>query len=153
MRELREARKKREFYTLGKITIGDHAVVSQRSYLCTGMHDIGREDFAISASPISIGPEAWLATDVFVAPGVSVGRGAVVGVGYAHVIERNDRQSQGDTGHVQEAPSRNANKSRVAAQQLGGTIAAQSDGQGLGASFSVKIPLSLATSVDREAAA
>jgi putative colanic acid biosynthesis acetyltransferase WcaF len=66
-------------YTLGHIKIGDNAVVSQRSYLCTGMHDIQREDFAMFASPITIGPEVWLATDVFVAPGVSVGRGAVVG--------------------------------------------------------------------------
>jgi signal transduction histidine kinase len=41
----------------------------------------------------------------------------------------------------------------VAAQQLGGTIAARSDGQGLGASFCVKIPLRLAPGVDREAAA
>jgi putative colanic acid biosynthesis acetyltransferase WcaF len=31
------------------------------------------------AKPITIEPEAWLATRVFVAPGVTIGRGAVVG--------------------------------------------------------------------------
>jgi signal transduction histidine kinase len=41
----------------------------------------------------------------------------------------------------------------VAAQQLGGTVAAQSDGVGLGARFSVTIPINAAAQVDREAAA
>jgi putative colanic acid biosynthesis acetyltransferase WcaF len=66
-------------YTLGEITIGAHAVVSQRSYLCTGSHDYTRETFDIFAKPIVIGEQAWLATDVFVAPGVEIGAGTVVG--------------------------------------------------------------------------
>jgi putative colanic acid biosynthesis acetyltransferase WcaF len=66
-------------YTLGEITIGAHAVVSQRSYLCTGSHDYTRETFDIFAKPIVIGEQAWLATDVFVAPGVAIGAGTVVG--------------------------------------------------------------------------
>src|SRR5205085_10007358 len=57
-------------YTLGDIEIGAHAVVSQRSYLCTGSHDLRAPAFDIYAKPIRIGAEAWLATDVFVAPGV-----------------------------------------------------------------------------------
>ena len=66
-------------YTLGEIVIGDNAVVSQQSYLCTGSHDYTRPTFDIYALPIRIEPEAWLATGVFVAPGVTVGAGAVVG--------------------------------------------------------------------------
>lgn len=66
-------------YTLGEITIGAHAVVSQRSYLCTGSHDYTRPTFDIFAKPIAIGAQAWLATDVFVAPGVEIGAGTVVG--------------------------------------------------------------------------
>ena len=66
-------------YSLGDITIGADAVISQRSYLCTGSHDPGREDFLIYSKPIVIGPEAWIATDVYVGPGVSIGRGSVVG--------------------------------------------------------------------------
>lgn len=66
-------------YSLGEIDIGANAVASQRCYLCTGSHDYTRPTFDIHAKPILIGAEAWLATDVFVAPGVSIGRGAVVG--------------------------------------------------------------------------
>ena len=68
-----------ELYTLGEITIGAHAVVSQRCYLCTGSHDSTRVTFDIDAKPIAIGEQAWLATDVFVAPGVEIGAGTVVG--------------------------------------------------------------------------
>lgn len=66
-------------YTLGEITIGAHAVVSQKSYLCTGTHDPSKPTFDISAHPIRIGEQAWVATDVFVAPGVEIGAGTVVG--------------------------------------------------------------------------
>lgn len=66
-------------YTLGNIKIGAHAVISQRSYLCTGSHEYARPTFDIFAKPIDVGAEAWLATDVFVAPGVMIGQGTVVG--------------------------------------------------------------------------
>jgi putative colanic acid biosynthesis acetyltransferase WcaF len=66
-------------YTLGRIDIGADAVVSQRSHLCAGTHDHRQPDFAIRGGPITIGAEAWLAADVFVAPGIRIGRGAVVG--------------------------------------------------------------------------
>lgn len=66
-------------YSLAAIEIGADAVVSQRSYLCAGSHDPADPAFPIFGKPIVIGPEAWLATDVFVAPGVVIGRGAVVG--------------------------------------------------------------------------
>lgn len=66
-------------YSLGEVSIGANAVVSQRCYLCTGSHDFTRPEFSIYAEPVSIGAEAWLATDVFVAPGVTIGCGTVVG--------------------------------------------------------------------------
>lgn len=66
-------------YSLGEIEICANAVVSQSSYLCTGDHDFTQVDFPICARKITIGPEAWLAADVFVAPGVKVGKGAVIG--------------------------------------------------------------------------
>ncbi|MEH6499673.1 MAG: putative colanic acid biosynthesis acetyltransferase [Pseudoalteromonas distincta] len=68
-----------ELYTLGEITIGANAVVSQRSYLCTGSHDPASTTFRIYAEPISIEEGAWVATDVFIGPGVSVGRNALIG--------------------------------------------------------------------------
>lgn len=68
-----------DLYTLGEIEIGKNSVVSQRSYLCTGSHDFEDLSFAIYAKKITIKEECWLATDVFVAPGVTIGKGAVVG--------------------------------------------------------------------------
>jgi len=68
-----------ELYSLGPITIGANSVVSQRAYLCAGTHDYHQIDFAILAPPIHVGDEVWIATDVFVAPGVTIGNGAVIG--------------------------------------------------------------------------
>ena len=66
-------------YTLGEIEIGDNSVISQKSYICTGSHDYTRPTFDIYAQPIKIGSGVWVATDVYVAPGVTIGDGAVVG--------------------------------------------------------------------------
>ena len=66
-------------YSLGPIEIGAHAVVSQRSYLCAGDHDYKRRTFPIRGRAVRIGAHAWVATDVFVAPGVTIGEAAVVG--------------------------------------------------------------------------
>jgi putative colanic acid biosynthesis acetyltransferase WcaF len=68
-----------ELYTLGKITIGNNAVISQKCYLCTGSHDYRSEAFDIYAEEIIIGDEAWVATDVFIAPGVTISKGALIG--------------------------------------------------------------------------
>jgi len=68
-----------DLYTLGKISIGRNTVVSQRSYLCTGSHEYQSERFDIYADAIVIEDEAWLATDVFIAPGVTIGKGTVIG--------------------------------------------------------------------------
>jgi putative colanic acid biosynthesis acetyltransferase WcaF len=68
-----------DLYNLGEIQIGANAVVSQKSYLCTGGHDYQSVPFDIYAKPIVVEDEAWIATDVFVAPGLTIGRGAVVG--------------------------------------------------------------------------
>ena len=66
-------------YSLGQIHIGANAVISQNCYLCAASHDFTKPDFPIFARTITIEPEAWLAADVFVAPGITIGRGAVVG--------------------------------------------------------------------------
>lgn len=66
-------------YSLGEIKIGENSVISQRSYLCTGTHDYNSYDFRIYAAAINIGSKCWLATDVYVAPGISIADGVVVG--------------------------------------------------------------------------
>jgi putative colanic acid biosynthesis acetyltransferase WcaF len=66
-------------YSLGHIHIGQHSVVSQRSHLCAGDHDYRSEAFDIRARDIVIGDHVWLASDVFVAPGVHIADMVVVG--------------------------------------------------------------------------
>lgn len=66
-------------YSLGEITIGRNVVISQKSYLCTGSHDYTQKSFPIFAKPITIDDESWVATDVFIAPGITVGKAAVIG--------------------------------------------------------------------------
>ena len=66
-------------YSLGEIAIGSHAVVSQNCYLCAADHDYTLADFPIRGRKITIGAQAWLAADVFVAPGITIGEGAVIG--------------------------------------------------------------------------
>jgi putative colanic acid biosynthesis acetyltransferase WcaF len=66
-------------YSLGEIRVGAHSVISQHSYLCAGTHDPESAAFDILARPIHIGAQCWLASDVFVAPGVSIADAVVVG--------------------------------------------------------------------------
>lgn len=66
-------------YSLGDIRIGNNVVVSQKTYLCTGSHKYTSTAFDIFSLPIVLEDECWLATDVYVAPGVTIGRGTVVG--------------------------------------------------------------------------
>lgn len=66
-------------YSLGNISIGENAVISQKSYLCSGSHDYMKRDFPIYAEPIKICDQVWVATDVYIAPGVTIGKGSVIG--------------------------------------------------------------------------
>ncbi|MBW4445437.1 MAG: hormogonium polysaccharide biosynthesis acetyltransferase HpsU [Spirirestis rafaelensis WJT71-NPBG6] len=66
-------------YSLDEIHIGSHCVISQKSYLCTGTHDIKDPAFGLKTAIITIGNGAWVTTDCFVAPGVTIGANAVIG--------------------------------------------------------------------------
>lgn len=66
-------------YSLAQITIGDHSVVSQLCHLCAADHDYSNPNFIIRGKPIHIGSQVWLATDVFVAPGITIADSTVVG--------------------------------------------------------------------------
>ena len=75
-----------ELYSVGKITLEDHAQVAQYCYLCTGDHDIESDDLPVTQAPIRIERRAWLASKVNVGPGVTVGQRAVCGLG-ANVVK------------------------------------------------------------------
>ncbi len=66
-------------YSLGEIKIGNNVVISQKSYICTGSHDYNETSFPIFVKKIVIENECWLATDVFIAPGITIGQGSVIG--------------------------------------------------------------------------
>ncbi len=68
-----------EILNFARVSVGAMTVVSQRSHLCAGSHDYTHPHFPLASRPITIGPECWIATEAFIGPGVTVGRGAVVG--------------------------------------------------------------------------
>jgi putative colanic acid biosynthesis acetyltransferase WcaF len=68
-----------EIYNLSMIKIGAHSVISQEVHLCSASHDYLDTAFSLFSQPISIGSSVWIAARAFVAPGVSIGDGAVVG--------------------------------------------------------------------------
>jgi putative colanic acid biosynthesis acetyltransferase WcaF len=67
------------FYNLGEIAVGSNVAIAHDVYLCTGLHDYTRIDFPIEQKPIHIEDEVWLPNDIFVGPGVTIGRGTIVG--------------------------------------------------------------------------
>jgi putative colanic acid biosynthesis acetyltransferase WcaF len=66
-------------YSVDRIQIGSHCVISQKSYLCTGSHDIQTEAFSLITAPIKIGNGVWIATDCFIGAGVTIGANSVIG--------------------------------------------------------------------------
>lgn len=67
------------FYSLDKIRVGQHCVISQETYLCTGSHNSQDPAFGLKTEPITIENGAWIATDCFIGLGVRIGANSVVG--------------------------------------------------------------------------
>lgn len=61
------------------VTIHSMTVISQGAHLCTGSHDYTHPHFPLIFKPIEIGAESWVASGAFIAPGVTLGRGCVIG--------------------------------------------------------------------------
>lgn len=68
-----------ELYSLGSITIGNCATISQNAHLCAGSHEFRQADMRLTKPPIRICEGAWICADAFVGPGVTIGDFAVVG--------------------------------------------------------------------------
>jgi putative colanic acid biosynthesis acetyltransferase WcaF len=66
-------------YCVAPVRIGAHAMVSPYSFLCAAGRDYTRRHMPLITGPIVIGDGAWVAVDVFVGLGVTIGEGAVVG--------------------------------------------------------------------------
>lgn len=66
-------------YNVGKIVIGAHATVSQKTYLCAASHNIYSRKHELIYKPIIIKNQAWVGAESFIGMGVIIGEGAVVG--------------------------------------------------------------------------
>lgn len=70
---------KANLYNQGVIEIGNRAVISQGAHLCASSHDVNDYYFQLVLRPIRVAPNAWIAAEAFVGPGVTIGEGAVLG--------------------------------------------------------------------------
>ncbi|QNK76810.1 colanic acid biosynthesis acetyltransferase WcaF [Winogradskyella sp. PAMC22761] len=66
-------------YSLGNIMIGKHVAIAHGVYFNTGMHDHTKKKFDIGYKSVVVEDEAWITNDVYIAPGVHIGRGCVIG--------------------------------------------------------------------------
>lgn len=66
-------------YSIAVVSLGKKVVVSQGAYLCTGTHDYEDPNFQLYAKPIYVEDNAWLCAESFIAPGVTIGEGCVIG--------------------------------------------------------------------------
>ena len=66
-------------YSLGMITIGAGATISQLAHLCAGTHDFRNPAMPLMKEAVVIGAGAWICADAFIGPGVEIGNMAVVG--------------------------------------------------------------------------
>ncbi|MDP9039990.1 MAG: putative colanic acid biosynthesis acetyltransferase [Acidobacteriota bacterium] len=70
-----------EIYNPVLVRLGSHAIVSQDAYICGATHDYDDPGFPLLAYEMSLGRYCWVCARASVAPGVSVGEGAVLGLG------------------------------------------------------------------------
>jgi putative colanic acid biosynthesis acetyltransferase WcaF len=70
-----------EIYNPAPVSLGSHSIVSQQAYLCGATHDLVEPGFPLVSAPIRIGPYAWVCARATVQMGVTLGEGAVLGLG------------------------------------------------------------------------
>lgn len=66
-------------YNLAQVTLRRGVNISQNTQLCAGSHDFRQWAMPLDARPIEIRENVWIASDVFVGPGVTIGELAVIG--------------------------------------------------------------------------
>jgi putative colanic acid biosynthesis acetyltransferase WcaF len=66
---------------LDEIRIGSEVCISQRVFLCTGSHEWKKVSFDLITKPIVIEDGVWICANVFVGPGVTIGKNSVVTAG------------------------------------------------------------------------
>lgn len=64
-----------------RVTIGNRVVINDGAVLLTASHSLSDPQWGHKKAPIVIGDYAWIATNAILLPGITIGRGAVVGAG------------------------------------------------------------------------
>jgi putative colanic acid biosynthesis acetyltransferase WcaF len=65
-------------YSLGKIYIGKNVALAHQVYINTGGHDYKKVSFDIFAKDVIIEDQCWITNDVYIAPGVTIGKGTII---------------------------------------------------------------------------
>ena len=68
-------------YNPSTITMGNYVTISQQAYLCGASHDPMDPDFPLVHEPIVLKDHAWVCARATVQMGVTLGEGAVLGLG------------------------------------------------------------------------
>lgn len=68
-------------YNPSTVKLASHCIVSQQAYLCGASHDFDDPAFPLISAPISLGAYSWVCARATVQPGVSLGEGAILGLG------------------------------------------------------------------------
>ena len=72
---------KAELALHAKITIGSNVCINDGVRILTASHDLADPGWKIVKKAIHLNDNAWIAVNAIILPGVTVGRGAVVGAG------------------------------------------------------------------------
>jgi putative colanic acid biosynthesis acetyltransferase WcaF len=70
-----------EIYNPAPMRFGSHVIISQDGFLCGATHDYDDPRFPLLAYAMEFGAYSWVCARASVAPGVSLGEGAVLGMG------------------------------------------------------------------------
>lgn len=73
-----------------EVRIGDNVFIGPNTTICTIIHSLDaqeRNGGIMKALPVTIGNDVWIASDVVILPGVTIGDRAVIGAG--SVVTRN----------------------------------------------------------------
>jgi putative colanic acid biosynthesis acetyltransferase WcaF len=70
-----------ELYNPAPMFLGENVIVSQNAYVCGATHDYNDATFPLIAYRMRLGRFAWVCARASVGPGVSLGDGAVLGLG------------------------------------------------------------------------
>jgi putative colanic acid biosynthesis acetyltransferase WcaF len=68
-------------YNPSTLFMGSHAIISQDAYICGASHDYRDPSFPMVSAPIRLGRRSWICARAIVSMGVTVGDGAVLGLG------------------------------------------------------------------------